>query len=72
MGGIFETVQYDHAVTGLQFDTRKIIAAAGDNGVKVRITYLQMTLVLINLSHRYITVRVCSSRRFSQMGIQNP
>lgn len=44
MGGIFETIQYDHAVTGLQFDTRKIIAATGENGVKVWITYLQMTL----------------------------
>jgi len=35
MGGIFETIQFDHAVTALQFDTRKIIAATGENGVKV-------------------------------------
>ncbi|RDB28476.1 Mitochondrial division protein 1 [Hypsizygus marmoreus] len=34
-GGIFETIQYDHGVTALQFDTRKIIAAAGENGVKI-------------------------------------
>lgn len=34
-GGVFETVKYDHAVTALQFDTRKIVAATGDNGVKV-------------------------------------
>ncbi|KAF8060982.1 WD40-repeat-containing domain protein [Lyophyllum atratum] len=34
-GGIFETIQYDHAVTGLQFDTRKVIAATGENGVKI-------------------------------------
>ncbi|KAF8973813.1 WD40 repeat-like protein [Flammula alnicola] len=34
-GGIFETIQFDHAVTALQFDTRKIIAATGENGVKV-------------------------------------
>ncbi|KAJ7748496.1 WD40-repeat-containing domain protein [Mycena maculata] len=34
-GGIFETLKYDHAVTGLQFDTRKIIAATGDNGIKI-------------------------------------
>ncbi|THH12969.1 hypothetical protein EW146_g7199 [Bondarzewia mesenterica] len=34
-GGIFETIKYDHAVTALQFDSRKIIAAAGENGVKV-------------------------------------
>ena len=34
-GGIFETLEYDHAVTALQFDTRKIVAATGENGVKV-------------------------------------
>ena len=34
-GGIFETLKYDHAVTALQFDTRKIVAATGENGVKV-------------------------------------
>lgn len=38
MGGIFDTIQFDHAVTGLQFDTRKIIAATGENGVKVGVT----------------------------------
>ncbi|KAF9056430.1 Trp-Asp repeat-containing protein [Panaeolus papilionaceus] len=34
-GSIFETIQFDHAVTALQFDTRKIIAATGENGIKV-------------------------------------
>lgn len=34
-GGVFETLQYDHGVTALQFDTRKIVAATGENGVKV-------------------------------------
>ena len=34
-GGIFETVKYDHAVTSLQFDTRKVVSAAGENGIKV-------------------------------------
>ncbi|KAH9075679.1 WD40-repeat-containing domain protein [Lactarius deliciosus] len=34
-GGIFETVKYDHGVTALQFDSRKIISAAGENGVKI-------------------------------------
>ena len=29
-GGIFETLKYDHAVTALQFDTRKIVAATGE------------------------------------------
>lgn len=35
MGSIFETIPFDHAVTSLQFDSRKIIAATGENGVKV-------------------------------------
>lgn len=35
-GGVFETLKYDHPVTGLQFDSRKIVAATGENGVKVR------------------------------------
>ncbi|KAF9454956.1 Trp-Asp repeat-containing protein [Macrolepiota fuliginosa MF-IS2] len=34
-GGIFETIKYDHAVTALQFDSRKIVAAAGENGIKI-------------------------------------
>ena len=34
-GGIFETLKYDHAVTALQFDTRKIAAATGQNGIDV-------------------------------------
>lgn len=34
-GGIFETLKYDHAVTALQFDTRKVIAATGENNVKI-------------------------------------
>lgn len=34
-GSIFDTLKYDHAVTALQFDTRKIVAATGENGIKV-------------------------------------
>ena len=34
-GGIFETIQFDHAVTALQFDSRKIVAATGQNSIKV-------------------------------------
>lgn len=34
-GGVFETLKYDHGVTALQFDTRKIVAATGENGLKV-------------------------------------
>ncbi|KAK2461724.1 hypothetical protein APHAL10511_006187 [Amanita phalloides] len=45
-GGTFQTIKYDHAVTALQFDTRKIVAAAGDNGIKVynRTSMQQATL----------------------------
>lgn len=38
MGNVFETVNFDYPVTALQFDTRKIVAATGENGVKVSIT----------------------------------
>ncbi|BGP57037.1 Mitochondrial fission protein [Rhodotorula sphaerocarpa] len=34
-GAIADTLRYDHAVTSLQFDSRKVVAAAGENGVKV-------------------------------------
>ncbi|KAH7916494.1 WD40-repeat-containing domain protein [Hygrophoropsis aurantiaca] len=34
-GGTFETLKYDHAITALQFDSRKVVAAAGENGVKI-------------------------------------
>lgn len=39
-GGVFETLKYDHPVTGLQFDSRKIVAATGENGVKVHLFLL--------------------------------
>jgi division protein 1 len=34
-GSTFDTIRYDHAVTAVQFDSRKIVAATGENGVKV-------------------------------------
>lgn len=36
-GGVSETLKYDHPVTALQFDSRKIIAATGENGIKVSV-----------------------------------
>ncbi|KAJ3789717.1 WD40-repeat-containing domain protein [Lentinula aff. detonsa] len=46
-GGVFETLKYDHPVAALQFDTRKVIAATGENGVKIynRTSMLQSTLL---------------------------
>lgn len=35
-GSISETIRYSQAITALQFDSRKIVAAAGENGVRVR------------------------------------
>ena len=37
-GGVLETNKYEHGVTALQFDSRKVICASGENGVKVRRT----------------------------------
>ncbi|KAG8864308.1 Mitochondrial fission protein [Tulasnella sp. 330] len=45
-GNTSETIRYDHPVTDLQFDTRKIVACCGENGVKIynRTTMQQSTL----------------------------
>ncbi|KAJ3907063.1 WD40-repeat-containing domain protein [Lentinula edodes] len=48
-GGVFETLRYDHPVTALQFDTRKVIAATGENGVKIyNRTSMQHSTLLTN------------------------
>ncbi|KAF9072680.1 WD40-repeat-containing domain protein [Rhodocollybia butyracea] len=48
-GGVFETLKYDHPVTALQFDTRKVIAATGENGVKIyNRTSMQHSTLLTN------------------------
>ncbi|KAF8845485.1 WD40 repeat-like protein [Paxillus ammoniavirescens] len=48
-GGVFETLKYDHGVTALQFDTRKVIAATGENGVKIyNRTTMQHSTLLTN------------------------
>ncbi|GAA5908537.1 hypothetical protein JCM6882_001293 [Rhodosporidiobolus microsporus] len=48
-GAIADTIRYDHAVTALQFDSRKIVAAAGENGVKVyNRTTMQHSTLQIN------------------------
>ncbi|EPQ60994.1 WD40 repeat-like protein [Gloeophyllum trabeum ATCC 11539] len=48
-GGIFETLKYDHAVTSLQFDSRKVVAATGENGIKIyNRTSMQHSTLLTN------------------------
>lgn len=42
-GGVFETLKYDYPVTSLQFDSRKVVAAAGDNDIKVCSIYLLLS-----------------------------
>lgn len=39
-GGISETLRYDHPVTALQFDSRKVVSCTGENGIKVGIDVL--------------------------------
>lgn len=45
-GNTSETIKFEYPVTDLQFDTRKIVAACGENGVKIynRTTMQQSTL----------------------------
>ncbi|KAG9018754.1 Mitochondrial fission protein [Tulasnella sp. 427] len=47
-GSTTETLKFEHPVTDLQFDTRKVVAACGENGIKVynRTTFQQSTLVV--------------------------
>ncbi|KAI0344093.1 WD40 repeat-like protein [Trametopsis cervina] len=48
-GGIFETLKYDHAVTALQYDTRKIVSATGQNGIDIyNRTTMQHSSLLTN------------------------
>lgn len=62
-GGIFETLEYDHAVTALQFDTRKIVAATGENGVKVRgSSFMCEVLACTEPPCRSITAQLCNIR----------
>lgn len=48
-GGTFETIKYDHAVTALQFDSRKIVTAVGENAAKVyNRTSMQQSALVTN------------------------
>ncbi|KAI5117807.1 hypothetical protein M0805_004567 [Coniferiporia weirii] len=48
-GGISETIKFDHGVSALQFDSRKIVAAAGENGAKIyNRTTMQLSSLLTN------------------------
>ncbi|RXW18437.1 hypothetical protein EST38_g7407 [Candolleomyces aberdarensis] len=51
-GSVVETMQFENPVTSLQFDTRKIVAATGENGVKVQLTLGAILLTVIVLIHR--------------------
>jgi division protein 1 len=44
MGNIVDTLKYEFPVTALQFDSRKVIACTGENGVEVRIHRLRFIL----------------------------
>jgi mitochondrial division protein 1 len=70
-GGIFETVKYDHGVTAFQFDSRKVISAAGENGVKAseRDLWLTADRALLTLERsRFTTAHRCNIPRCQRMG----
>lgn len=50
MGSIVDTLKYEFPVTALQFDSRKVIACTGENGVEVRRPLFQLVKMLILLS----------------------
>jgi hypothetical protein len=74
-GGIFETVKYDHGVTALQFDSRKIISAAGENGIKVsgtggnNVWFDQQMLTDKETLNRFTTALRCNIPRCQPMDI---
>ncbi|KAE9409374.1 WD40 repeat-like protein [Gymnopus androsaceus JB14] len=48
-GGVFETLKYEHPVTALQFDSRKVVTATGENGIKIyNRTSMQHSTLLTN------------------------
>lgn len=63
-GGTFETLKYEHAVTALQFDSRKIVVATGENGIKVTLVFFCQHVVLIRFGRRSIIVLVCNTLRY--------
>jgi len=77
-GGTFDTIKYDHGVTALQFDTRKVVAATGENGIKVSKSVghgkplVKDCFDLHLVCNRYIIVPRCNTRRSQPMAIPDP
>ena len=77
-GGTFDTIKYDHGVTALQFDTRKVVAAAGENGIKVSKSIshgkppVKDHFDLHLVCNRYIIVPRCNIRRSQPTAIPDP
>ncbi|KAK7014811.1 Mitochondrial fission protein [Paramarasmius palmivorus] len=70
-GSIFETLKYDHPVTALQFDTRKVVAATGENGIKIyNRTSMQHSTLLTN-GHTKTTERLRYMDRYMVSGARD-
>ena len=57
MGDVAETMRFEHPVTALQFDSRKVVSAPGTRALDVRDTALPHT------DRRFTTARAKSIRR---------
>ncbi|KAH7103170.1 WD40 repeat-like protein [Auriculariales sp. MPI-PUGE-AT-0066] len=57
-GGVLETLRFDHGVTSLQFDTRKILACTGDRGISTYNRTTQQQSVLMTNGHTQSTTRL--------------
>ena len=57
-----ETIQFDGGVTSLQFDSRKVVAAAGENAVRV-----SSHLTILGLRNLNATIQIFNrtTRQFS-------
>jgi len=65
---VLETLKFDHAVTSLQFDTRKIMACTGENGLSMFNRTTQQTSTLLTNGHTQATTRMRYMDRYCVSG----
>lgn len=57
MGNIVDTLKYEFPVTALQFDSRKVIACTGENGVEVRIPHHPLERKCLSVPSRALGIQ---------------
>lgn len=65
---MLETLRFDRPVTSLQFDTRKIMACTGENGLSMFNRTTQQTSTLLTNGHTLPTTRLRYMDRYCVSG----